>query len=81
MACACLWFRNREERGLLLFNVVTKTADQREERAFRDKPEAMDYAVRRLAFYGGVARVVIENEGGIVFDHNDIRRTFETVRA
>jgi hypothetical protein len=68
-------------RGLSLFNVVTKTAERKEERAFRDKPEAMDYAVRRLAFYGGGASVVIENEGGIVFDQNDIRRTFETVRA
>jgi hypothetical protein len=64
-----------------LFNVVTKTAEKKEERAFRDKPEAMDYAVRRLAFYAGVASVVIENEGGIVFDQNDIRHTFETVRA
>jgi len=64
-----------------LFNVVTKTAERKEERAFRDKPEAMDYAVRRLAFYGGGASVVIESEGGIVFDQHDIRRTFETVRA
>ena len=78
----CAWLcRAQQKKGLFLFNVVTKTAEKKEERAFRDKPEAMDYAVRRLAFYRGGASVFIESDSGIVFDQDDIRRTFETVRA
>jgi hypothetical protein len=64
-----------------MFNVVTQTSEQREERRFRDKPEAMNYAIQRLTFYSGDANVKIENDGGIVFNEHDIRRTFETVRA
>jgi hypothetical protein len=63
-----------------MFNVVTQTADQREERRFRDKPEAMHYAVERLTFYSGCASVTIESKGQIVFHPQDIQRTFETVR-
>jgi hypothetical protein len=63
-----------------MFNVVTQTSEQREERRFREKPEAMNYAMQRLAHFSGCANVSIENEGGVVFAQDEIRRTFEMVR-
>jgi hypothetical protein len=63
-----------------MFSVVTQTVDHREERRFRDKPEAMHYAIQRLTHYGGGADVAIESKGEIVFTPEDIRRTFQVVR-
>ena len=64
-----------------MFNVVTQTAEQREERTFREKPEAMHYAIQRLTHYSGCANVTIEGaKGEIVFGEGEIRRTFEMVR-
>jgi hypothetical protein len=40
----------------------------------------MHYAIERLNFYSGCAAIKIESKGEIVFDEQDIRRTFETVR-
>lgn len=67
-------------KGAVMFNVVTQTADQREERRFRDKPEAMNYAIQQLTLFSGDANIKIENDSGVVFNEDDIRRTFQTVR-
>jgi uncharacterized protein YlxW (UPF0749 family) len=60
--------------------VVTEIAVQREERRFQGKLEALNYAIGRLAVYGACACVTVTDAGGIVFDREQVRRTFETLK-